>query len=260
MSNERIEFIEKPALINNQARLLYVSSSKYEGDWHSQLHSHHFTELFYVTKGCGGFKIGADEFNVQENDFVIINPNTMHTEVSRDRNPLEYIGCNYANYKNEILFYLNLMVKESQAKNELYDDMCQQLMQVLLINILRLNRINVSLTQGKTIRKEIFMIKNYIDRNYHKEITLDTLAEKTHMNKFYLAHEFKNDVGVSPISYLLQRRIYESKYLLRDTDLSISQISTILGFSSLSYFAQAFKKSTNFSPLQYRKNHQKYNK
>lgn len=32
MSNERIEFIEKPALINNQARLLYVSSSKYEGD------------------------------------------------------------------------------------------------------------------------------------------------------------------------------------------------------------------------------------
>ena len=209
-----------------------------------------------------------------------MNPNTMHTEVSRDRNPLEYIviaidgisfeipedslkdyiSCNYANYKNEILFYLNLMVKESQAKNELYDDMCQQLMQVLLINILRLNRINVSLTQGKTIRKEIFMIKNYIDRNYHKEITLDTLAEKTHMNKFYLAHEFKNDVGVSPISYLLQRRIYESKYLLRDTDLSISQISTILGFSSLSYFAQAFKKSTNFSPLQYRKNHKKYNK
>ena len=60
MSNERIEFIEKPALINNQARLLYVSSSKYEGDWHSQLHSHHFTELFYVTKGCGGFKIGAN--------------------------------------------------------------------------------------------------------------------------------------------------------------------------------------------------------
>ena len=115
------------------------------------------------------------------------SPNTMHTEVSRDRNPLEYIviaidgisfeipedslkdyiSCNYANYKNEILFYLNLMVKESQAKNELYDDMCQQLMQVLLINILRLNRINVSLTQGKTIRKEIFMIKNYIDRNYH---------------------------------------------------------------------------------------------
>ena len=59
---------------------------------------------------------------------------------------------------------------------------------------------------------------------------------------------------------VFQRRIYESKYLLRDTDLSISQISTILGFSSLSYFAQAFKKSTNFSPLQYRKNHQKYNK
>ena len=71
MSNERIEFIEKPALINNQARLLYVSSSKYEGDWHSQLHSHHFTELFYVTKGCGGFKIGADEFNVQENDLLL---------------------------------------------------------------------------------------------------------------------------------------------------------------------------------------------
>ncbi|MFQ7172449.1 MAG: hypothetical protein ACLRQF_10410 [Thomasclavelia ramosa] len=74
-------------------------------------------------------------------EYIVIAIDGISFEIPED-SLKDYISCNYANYKNEIL--LNLMVKESQAKNELYDDMCQQLMQVLLINILRLNRINVS--------------------------------------------------------------------------------------------------------------------
>ena len=72
------------------------------------------------------------------------------------------------------------------------------------------------------------------------------------MNKFYLSHAFKQEYGVSPINYMISRRINESKYLLAETDLSLSQIAQLLGFSSLSYFSQVFRKTQGVSPMEYR--------
>ena len=83
-------------------------------------------------------------------------------------------------------------------------------------------------------------------------LTLEQLAEEAHMNKYYLSHTFKREYGVSPINYLISRRIEESKYLLAETDLSMSHIAQLLGFSSLSYFSQVFRKTQASSPLEYR--------
>ncbi len=58
------------------------------------------------------------------------------------------------------------------------------------------------------------------------------------MNKYYLVHSFSKEYGVSPINYLIGRRIEESRYLLADTNHSLSQISHMLGFSSPSYFSR----------------------
>ena len=74
------------------------------------------------------------------------------------------------------------------------------------------------------------------------------------MNKFYLSHAFKREYGVSPINYMISRRIDESKYLLAETDLSLSQIAQLLGFSSLSYFSQVFHRTQGISPKEYRQN------
>ena len=48
------------------------------------------------------------------------------------------------------------------------------------------------------------------------------------------------------------KRLDESKYLLSETDLSMSQIAQLLGFSSLSYFSQVFRRTQATSPLEYR--------
>ena len=73
------------------------------------------------------------------------------------------------------------------------------------------------------------------------------------MNKYHLAHSFKEEFGISPISYQLNRRIEESCYLLQQTDMSLSQIARVLGFSSSSYFSQLFRKAKEMSPSEYRK-------
>ena len=53
--------------------------------------------------------------------------------------------------------------------------------------------------------------------------------------------------------YLHSRRIQESRFLLSETDHSLSQIARILGFSSLSYFSQSFRRLEGVSPMEYRK-------
>ena len=81
---------------------------------------------------------------------------------------------------------------------------------------------------------------------------LEQLSEEAHINKYYLSHAFKREYGISPINYLISRRINESKYLLTETDLSMSQIAQLLGFSSLSYFSQSFRKTQGVSPMEFR--------
>ncbi|MDE6168313.1 MAG: helix-turn-helix transcriptional regulator, partial [Acetatifactor sp.] len=68
----------------------------------------------------------------------------------------------------------------------------------------------------------------------------------------YMVHAFTKYTGLSPINYLLQKRIQEGKALLESTACSIAQISAMLGFSSQSYFSQAFKKATGKTPAAYR--------
>lgn len=272
---------EKPSAFG-QARLLYVSTSKYEGDWQSILHSHPFSELFYVINGQGAFLAEGSEFPVKQNDMVIINPHVQHTEKSLPGAPLNYIvlgieGLSFSfgrlataragvssqptpdtvykhnMSKTNVYSYLNIMLEEITEQKEDYEAVCQNLLEVLLICILRSGSLSVVPDNSRLLNRECTQIKNYLDANYSEDITLDTLAALTHMNKYYLAHTFTKYMGLSPINYLLQKRIQEGKSLLESTSYSIAQISDLLGFSSQSYFSQAFRKATGMTPMQYRK-------
>ena len=79
------------------------------------------------------------------------------------------------------------------------------------------------------------------------------LAQLTHSSKYYLVHAFSEEYGISPINYMISKRIKDAKQLLKNDDYTLSVISRMLGFSSPSYFTQAFKKTVGMSPNQYRK-------
>lgn len=262
-------------------KLLYVSTSKYEGDWQSILHSHPFSELFYVVDGKGSFVTEGMEFPVCKNNMVIINPHVLHTEKSLSTMPLEYIALGieglsfsfenmtpvqdgvymqtasggvykYNTQSSYVYAYLNIMLEELSRKEDNYEAVCRNLLEVIMICMLRNNNLDIVQNSNALLNRECTQIKNYLDANYAENITLDMLASLSHMNKYYMAHAFTKYIGVSPITYLLQKRIQEGKSLLESTSYSISQISDTLGFSSQSYFSQAFKKATGKTPIQYR--------
>ena len=82
-------------------RLLYISSATYGKDWVSMLHSHSFTELFYVVDGNGFFCTESKDIPIQKDTLIIINPNIRHTEKSSVSYPLTYIVLGVDNLKFE---------------------------------------------------------------------------------------------------------------------------------------------------------------
>ena len=106
---------------------------------------------------------------------------------------------------------------------------------------------------GPKSSRECDQVRRYIDNHFKENLTLDQLAGMVHINKYYLSHAFRREFGDSPISYLITRRIQESRFLLVETDHTLSQIAQILGFSSLSYFSQSFRRLEGVSPMEYRK-------
>ncbi len=91
----------------------------------------------------------------------------------------------------------------------------------------------------------------YIDSNFKENISLDQLAELTHVNKYYLVHSFSKEYGVSPINYLIGRRIEESRHLGWRTPITPCPRSPHAGFFLPSYFSQSFRKLEGISPMEY---------
>ena len=260
--------------IRGTAKLLNIASAKYGGDWHSVPHTHNHVELFYIIGGKGQFLINDTLYPVNTNHLVIINPNVTHTEVSLNAQPLEYIVlgvdgielsindttngqfCILDHFESvDISSCLRNILREMEMKQPGYEDVCQAFMEILIIRLMRNTGLSVPTeTPIAGSHRQCAAIRRYIDLHFKESLTLDLLAEEAHMNKHYLSHAFKREYGISPINYMISKRIEESKYLLTETDLSLSQISQLLGFSSLSYFSQVFRKSQSIPPIEYRQN------
>lgn len=254
-------------------KLLYITHSEYDKGWHSTLHTHHFTELFYIVKGKGAFVLPTHEVPVKENDLVIINPHTMHTEKSNEKDSLEYIALGiegiaftlpdekesiiglytYQGEREEILFYLHTLLREVQSGADDYDIVCQNIIEILIVKLQRAKQFTIERHEPKNLTPPVALVKHYIEHKYRTPINLDLLAEVGNINKYYLAHRFKKEIGLSPIEYLIQVRIKQAQTHLETTDYTIGEIARFNGFSSQSFFSQAFKRETNETPSQYRK-------
>ena len=109
--------------------------------------------------------------------------------------------------------------------------------------------------QPPSKEKERLLIdcKDYIDCHFTEELTVEKLAERSHMSVSGFAHQFKKIFGFPPIQYIIRRRIGQAQTLLITTDLSITEVSVRVGYDNISYFNNQFKRFAGMSPQSYRK-------
>lgn len=96
-------------------------------------------------------------------------------------------------------------------------------------------------------------VKVYLDMNYQQRISLDQLAEHFYINKYYLTRVFKEQFGMTILSYLDHVRVTRAKQLLRFTDMTAEEIGREVGIEDPCYFNRVFKKVEGMAPGEYRK-------
>lgn len=102
-------------------------------------------------------------------------------------------------------------------------------------------------------KKSLQEIKAHLETNYAEKITLDDLASKFYINKYYLTRIFKEQYGSTITNYILELRITKAKQLLRFSEMPIEEVGNAIGISDANYFARIFRKIEGTTPHNYRK-------
>ena len=108
-------------------------------------------------------------------------------------------------------------------------------------------------SQTPELLRRLLRAKDRMDAASHEDWPIERLAKVSHVSQAHFARSFKQAFGVPPHRYLLTRRIERAKTLLRDTELSITEIAFQTGWASLGTFGRIFRDITGESPGTLRK-------
>jgi len=273
MKNVRYNVQELPEH-ESEVRLIYCTMARYDDSWHSIMHRHPHAELFLCLDGKGELQIARERIKISKGDFFLINAGVEHTEYSDQKQQLSYIVigasgvrflsgwesngaqryCLIQGKNNSIEYepYFLDIIRELSEKKEGYLNICLSILNILFAKISRSLQVEIASSVPMSGALNCGEIKQIIDEHFAKPITLEWLAAQAHISKYHLSHSFQRQYAISPIQYLNKRRLQEAEHLLTHTTHSLSEIGNMIGFSSASYFSQAFKRHTGLSPSEYR--------
>ncbi len=151
-----------------------------------------------------------------------------------------------------------LDVEEAYRLIDLYVQECEKTATVEAVRSLEWNMVfdfteRVAMSKRPDyLSKEVAMSMDHIQSNTNRNLSVDDIAAHVGKSRAWLTRAFRRELGQSVGQYITACKISDAKRLLRHSDMSQSQISSYLGFSSQSYFQAVFKKATGATPKAYR--------
>lgn len=115
-------------------------------------------------------------------------------------------------------------------------------------------KLGINQSQNELKNYLIDRIIRYIEENYAKPLSLESVADEFLISSGYLCRLFKQKIGINFVNYLNMVRIAKAKHLLLTTNLRIYEVGNLCGFADLNYFTKVFKKATGMTPSYFRNN------
>ncbi|NMB34651.1 MAG: AraC family transcriptional regulator [Clostridium sp.] len=262
----------------------------HDPSWHMEPNIHKDFEMVYIKKGRAVFEIAGYPAEIGPNDIIIIKPNQPHKFIVKSEPGCEFIVLSFkfvnnfadrysgvslddflnfvrneetgafitlkVNQKNGIITILNRILSEKENPDigsEFLNYLLVMELFVLISRALKMEWENSIKNKSPKLKELIQAAVNYIHNNYERNISLGDVARFVFLSTSYFTRAFKEEVGISPINYLLKHRVERAKELLGETDKKVSEIALCVGFSNQQRFNVIFKKYANLTPLQYRK-------
>ena len=221
--------------------------------------------ILYIAEGECLCLYGSEEKLMKKGDFVIYPPHVRQRYSFMEGTAVMTMWVHFAGVGIEELFeelglcggiyqsafsadiehYFRKMINANAINSPKH----KVLARGYLLNLLAsLSSVGGQAVYSGTVAKMI----EYVNLNWQKEISVAKLAEVVNLSESRAAHVFKEAVGKSIHRYISEVKITNSKALLLDTDMSVAEISRLVGYADPLYFSRAFKAIVGTSPKQYR--------
>lgn len=110
----------------------------------------------------------------------------------------------------------------------------------------------MSKTGPRLAPKQIRSVQAYVETHLHQQISLADLAATAALSSFHFLRSFKGSLGITPARYVLDRRMERARYLLRVSNLTVSEVGIDVGFEDVSHFSRAFRRVAGITPSAFR--------
>lgn len=242
----------------------------------SHYHENAF-EITFVTQGNILFYVGDVEYRVNGGDAFIAFPNEIHSthgipmslgkiywlqlDISDPRNFLflNHEAASVLIQKLSTIRHHNIRTDNKEIQSIITKSFSLALIsgnEMMIASYLTIYLhllIRFSYETQFPLTPDIGRALTYILDHITSEISLDALADYSHLSVSHFKQKFRDQMGISPRNFINQQKIEHAKALLLD-GISITDVSMTLGFSSSSYFAFIFKKYTSFTPSEFIQN------
>lgn len=201
-------------------------------------------------RGClfGMCHAGVEEyvFFVNEKTFVSVSGYGIHKEKAAER--MARLSRDFILDKSELLRVYENSLKHTQENAEELAVRIQPLCHML--RLLQMLLADVPKTQTQSLMYDSVLA--FVQYHFMNDITISDIAQACSCSESTVSHLFKQYNGLSVKKYIAQLRINQAKKLLATSDLPVSGIAQLCGFSNINHFPTAFKKAAGMSPTEYR--------
>jgi len=257
------------------------------------LHWHDNIEIIYLIEGNATFDIGNNSIEALPGDIIFVNSKQLHTGFSINNTNIKFhcivfsksliqnntfdqfynkyispfmeakilfpnkINTSAVNY-NILKGYIENIILEFNTKQTGYEIMIKNYISSIILFIIRNNSfISNNLTTNQMFintEKQFEDLFKYVSANYHKKISINEAASIVNLSPYYFCRTFKKLTGKTFTQFVNLYRINAAEYLLRSTNMSVTEIAEKTGFCNLNYFSKIYKEFKKYPPTDCRKN------
>ncbi len=275
------------------SQIVTVHYFEFEKQFVSKGERHDFWELVYADKESIICTANDETILLREGELLFHKPNEYHVLSANGVNApnvfiisfvckseaIRFFEDKKLKLGKELLKYVYMIIEESKKTFDLpYSNpdlkkmpllthptlggkqLIKNLLEILLINIMRNETEKENFNTTFLVKEDFdgYVTNRIIDvlkENVHDVLRIDTICEKLNYNRSYLFRQFKATTGKTIMAYFTELKIQRAKKLLRENELTVTQIAEKFAFDTPNYFSKTFKKLTGYTPLQYKKIH-----
>ncbi len=266
--------------------LCWAARLKYRSGYYTHYHRHSWWQSLYVVEGSMAAKINGTIYTLEPAHCVILGPYVQHALLAAEtaetleakflvdedwlNGDIQSLGMPVFKYlKAGQSKLLERLVEEGQECKCYYKELADLYLAQFLVLIARdlsespskLETVETAINYDHLANNDrpnaqnVLRIITYMEEHLPERLTLPALSRYIGYTTQYLCQMFARVVGVPPMGYLANLRFHKAQELLLTTDHSVTEISNMVGFSSLPSFYRVFKARSGMSPGAFRAQH-----